>query len=288
MMETKPAIRNPQAFPVANIEDLGKLGSWLAKSGMFGCDRPEQGVVLALACISTGMNPIELKENYHLIDGNLSKRADAMLAALREHGGEYEIVARTSTKAEIKIVCGKAKGTFSLAWDEAQQEPFVWGKPDKQGNRKLKTNYATPRARMQMLWARVVSDGVRTCCPEAVKGSYAPEELQDLRDSGSVPGGAIAIPPEEVEVQKPSAPKPEPAPAKAEEAGKGESEEKRDYTCMPIGKLGGTPFKELSIKELEVVIALDPEQHPQVTEKHKRNASNWLKKKLYTAAKESK
>lgn len=285
-METKPVIRTPQALPVSNMEEVGKLGMWLAKSGMFGCQNPHQGVVLAMACITTGRNPIELKEEYHLIDGNLSKRADAMLAALREHGGEYEIVSRTADKAEIKITCGKAKGSFSLAWDEAQREPFVWGKEDKQGNRKLKKNYATPRARMQMLWARVVSDGVRTCCPEAVKGSYAPEELQDMREPGAVPGGAIEIPPEDVEVSKPNEPKPE---AKIEPPPPPESEpdEKPDFTRMPIGKLTGTHFKELSIVQLEQVIALDAEQHPQVTDKHKKNAANWLKKKQEAAQKPS-
>jgi hypothetical protein len=273
--ETKALVKVGQPTPVASIDDLGKLGSWLAKSGMFGCDRPEQGVVLALACHTTGMNPIELKENYHLIDGNLSKRSDAMLASLIEHGGEYEIKSRTADKAEIAIACGKAKGTFSLSWDEAKEEPFVWSKKkNREGKPILKTNYATPRARMQMLWARVVSDGVRTCCPQAVQGCYTPEELRDLNDS---PRGEIVIPPEQVEVQKPDGKtvtqppeaKPEPKPEPKPEEGK------TDYTCMPIGRLAGTHFKELSIEQLK----LDEKEHPQVTKKHKANAANWLKKK---------
>ena len=282
-----------QPLPVSNIEELGKLGTWLAKSGMFGCDRSEQGVVLALACHTTGMNPIELKENYHLIDGNLSKRADAMLGSLLEHGGEYEILARTHEKAEIKISCGKAKGTFSLSWGEAQQEPFVWGKPDKKGQRKLKKNWATPRARMQMLWARVVSDGVRACCPQAVKGCYAPEEIQDF--DGASGRGEIVITPEEVEVQKPDGTKvtPPPEAKKAEPAKPAESkatkpaepEEKPDYTKMPFGKFKGTHFKEFSVIQLQQIVNADEKEVPQITDKHKKNAQSWLKKKQEAGSK---
>ena len=291
-------VRVGQSLPVSNIGELGKLGSWLAKSGMFGCDRAEQGVVLALACHVTGMNPIELKENYHLIDGNLSKRADAMLASLLEHGGEYEILARTHEKAEIKISCGKANGTFSLSWGEAQQEPFVWGKEDKNGKRKLKKNWATPRARMQMLWARVVSDGVRACCPQACKGTYTPEEIQDFdRASGR---GEIIIGAEEVEVQKPDGtkvtpppepPKPEPAksepakPAESKESKSAAGEEKVDYTKMPIGKFKGTHFKEFSINQLQQIVNADPEAVPEITDKHKKNAQGWLKKKQEAGSK---
>ena len=43
-----------------------------------------------------------------------------------------------------------------------------------------KDNWATPRSRMQMLWARVVSDGVRTMAPEICSGIYTPEETADI------------------------------------------------------------------------------------------------------------
>ena len=44
----------------------------------------------------------------------------------------------------------------------------------------LKAKYSTPRARMQMLWARCVSDGVRVVAPECVQGIYTPEETSDF------------------------------------------------------------------------------------------------------------
>lgn len=292
--ETALVVRG-QAMPIANMQELKEIGEIFARSGMFGCKTVEQGCVLALTCHMTGKHPVRLKEEYHLIDGNLSKRADAMLASLREHGGEYEIVSRTPDKAEIKIACGKAKGSFSLEWTQARQEPFPWSnQKDKDGNPALKKNWRTPRARMQMLWARVVSDGVRACCPQAVQGSYVPEELQDLNNSGEPPQGAIELPPDEVEVIKPdgkkvtpppAAPKTEPAPAQ-KPAESAPAQPAVDYTCLPIGAKKGTHFKELTVDELRQVVNADPVKHAQVTDKHKRNAANWLKKKEAAEAKE--
>jgi hypothetical protein len=57
---------------------------------------------------------------------------------------------------------------------------------------------------MQMLWARVISDGVRTLAPEIVYGIYTPEETQDFepapRKSASSPQVALPAPAEEASV----------------------------------------------------------------------------------------
>lgn len=48
------------------------------------------------------------------------------------------------------------------------------------------------RARMQMLWARCVSDGVRTVAPQCCCGIYTPEETDDFADA---PRAASVQPP---------------------------------------------------------------------------------------------
>ncbi len=52
-----------------------------------------------------------------------------------------------------------------------------------------------------------------------------------------------------------------------------------DFAKLPIGAKKGTHFKELSITELKKIVNADSDKYPAITDKHKKNASNWLKKK---------
>jgi hypothetical protein len=141
---------------------------------MFGCSTIEQGRILALTCLKKGIDPLSIAERYHIIKGDLSMRSDAMLAGIGQFGGKYRVVRRTADAAEIEITREDDKQRFALTWEEAKAEPFTKAKDGS-----IKENYATPRTRMQMLWARVVSDGVRTMWPEVVTGYYTPEEIAD-------------------------------------------------------------------------------------------------------------
>ena len=157
------------------IEAIEKLGTMFAKSGMFGCDRLEQGMILAWTCLAERKTPLEVKRRHHLHNGELSTRADAMLADFRTiKKGTHKVLARNADRATVELTLEGQTLTFEFTWEEALKEPFIYGKENK-----IKKNYATPRARMQMLWARVISDGVRTMAPEIVSGTYTPEELDD-------------------------------------------------------------------------------------------------------------
>jgi hypothetical protein len=143
-----------------------------------------------------------LAERYHIIHGRLSMRADAMLADFRTKcGGAHYVIERTPDVAEIELVMKIGQQSqiqrFRLTWEEARHEPFVYvGKEAsiieriQKGAWKdlmLKPKYATPRSRCQMLWARVVSDGVRAMAPEVVAGYYTPEEIDDGPEGASPP-----------------------------------------------------------------------------------------------------
>lgn len=163
--------------PIKGIKEIGEL---FAKSGMFGCEKAEQGMVLAMACLTEKLSPLAIKRKYHLQQGELSMRADAMLADFRTiAGGRHKVITRTSEEACVELTLDGNTQRFSFSWDEAKQEPFVWSKDGKTP----KKNWATPRARTQMLWARAVSDGVRTMAPHIVAGSYTPEEIDDFDHS---------------------------------------------------------------------------------------------------------
>ena len=189
------AIVKTESLPIQRMADLEAVGSFIAQSGMFGIRNPAEGFVVAATCHQQGISLMQFKETYHIIHGTPSKRADAMRAKLLEMGGSYEIIERTAIRAAIKASFGKASGTFSFSWEEALLEPFIYkgkesdvvpmliaGKPLM-----IKDKYATPRSRMQMLWARDTSDMVRAICPGANKGTYTPEEVSDFAE----PRGAL-------------------------------------------------------------------------------------------------
>ena len=168
---------------------LKQMGRAIALSKMFGIDTVEQGEILALECLARKIPPLALAERYHFICGKLSKKSEAMLAEFRSMmGGEYEIIERSPDVAAIALTLKGKREEFKLTWEEAQGEPFPYEGTEKAvvkmlaSNKRpeLKTKYATPRSRMQMLWARVVSDGIRAVAAEAVCGAYTPEEIEDF------------------------------------------------------------------------------------------------------------
>jgi len=257
-------------LPVASIQDLQTIGKMLEQSGMFGCSQEGQGMVLAMTCVQERMSPLKFIQTYHIIEGKPSMRSDAMLARFMELGGIYKILARDAEKAEISLKYKEAEGVFALTWEDIKKEPFVYKKDGKT----LKTNWATPRSRMQMLWARVISDAIRAVCPIVNSGSYTPEEMQDFDDN---PTPAASAPPrkrgkttdvpdaiETTAVETPAPdkaenkekPKPEPKAEKAKDAKPDVKPENADPSIMPVGKHAGKQWIEFPTELLKQVLTL--------------------------------
>jgi hypothetical protein len=175
------------------IDQIEKLGKWIALSKMFGCDTPEQACVIAADCFLTGMTLLEYQRRNKIVNGKPFKQYDSMLAEFHERGGESEII---ETSPEVACIDFKYNGKtkrMSLTWLELQKEPIPYlgkeseviaaleeGKPVK-----LKPKYATPRSRQTMLIARLVSASIRVICPEVNYGTYTEEEF-DYVDAESV------------------------------------------------------------------------------------------------------
>lgn len=166
------AFYNRIADPLAAAE---QMGNWMYKSAMLGIGTKEAGITVALTCLTERISPLEFTRRYHIIEGRPSMRSDFMLARFQELGGKVEIVQRDENAAIVDLTWSGKPTRFSFTWEQAEKEPFV---RDKKGN--IKTNYATARTRMQMLWARCVSDGIRTVCPQVNAGTYSPEETMDM------------------------------------------------------------------------------------------------------------
>jgi len=203
---------------------LAEFGKAIMHSEMFGAKNASQGMVLAMECAARQIPPMTLAQKYDIIHGRLSMKATAMLAGFHELGGKHRVIKRDSDQAEIELTIDGETHVFGLTWAEALGEPFVYVGKESDVAAKLykgatdkltiKTKYQTPRSRMQMLWARVVSDGVRTVRPEIVSGCYTPEEIGDFDGNGD--GGDVEV--EKVAATK-SAPsesvtEPEPEPTK--------------------------------------------------------------------------
>ena len=250
---------NTNLMPVASMHEIAEAGALIAQSGLCGARNPAEGFVVALTCQQRGMDVLTFSETYHVMMGRVTKRSDAMLADFLRSGGEHQIIERSANRAAIALHPPNAEPqTFELTWDEACAEPFVYaGNPAQaaaelkkpQAERRFKDKYATPRSRMQMLWARVVSDAVRAVDPRANQGSYTPEEIGDVIDDRTIditPGPPVTPP----------------MPATAADG--------VDYSICPIADEGcqytGTYWSEMPIADLHIALTLD---HPALTDGHR-------------------
>lgn len=198
-MANELAVVNPYA-KVKDVENfISTVGKDITASGMFGCQSFEQGRILALECLAKGVPPLSLAEGYHLIYGKLAMKASKMLSNFEERGGKCRVIQRTADIVSAQFTIGSNDVTASFTWEEALQEPFVYEGREPQilaelaaGRRPaLKAKYQTPRSRMQMLWARLVSDTIGAICASAKHGAYTPEEVADFDEYQTAAPAAV-------------------------------------------------------------------------------------------------
>lgn len=183
-----------------------QLGEWVHKSQLFGTACTEQANVIALECLARGVPPMDLANTYHVIGNKLSMKADAMAGRFQKLGGKIKVVERSGKRAAVEVYYEGVTTSFSYTADEALSEPSTYNYAKKDENdvveaigdsskRKklidtkrmaIKPKYATERSLMQMLWARVISDAIRTVCPMVNAGTYAPEDFGTSVDDGDV------------------------------------------------------------------------------------------------------
>ncbi len=164
------------------IEAIKVMGAMIAESGMFGCTKHEQGMVLAMQCLAEGKAPLELAKTYHMVEGKLSMRADAMLGRFLTTGGKVKWLERTNDKVSANFSHGDNENVLIESSIEDMKKNGV--AMDKTG-KYLKPNWQKyPR---QMLTARVISEGVRLLAPQLIAGVYTPEEVQDFASDNNRP-----------------------------------------------------------------------------------------------------
>lgn len=187
------AERPAALLPINNVADLQTLGTVLAQSDLFGAKNPAEGLAIVAMCQQKRISWMDFMQNFHMIQGRIAKKTDAILADFHRMGGKHEIISRTPEVAEAKFTLGKATYDSKVSWEDCKLEPFVYNGKESDvlalmerglhDRLVIKAKYRTPRSRMQMLWARCVSDGVRVVSPECVQGIYTPEETEDFTEA---------------------------------------------------------------------------------------------------------
>lgn len=177
--------------PSSAWEFIERTGDMIAKSQFAGVKSKEQGQFLAMTCLARGRDPLSIAQVYDVIQGKLRMKSVIMLSRFRRLGGQHTVIDRTAERAAIRLTLDGSSHDFAITWDEAQEEGFT---EDRKGD--TKENYATPRKRMQMLWYRVVSDGVSVMAPEVLDDDDLDGSSTAIHTGPSAPaGGDSALPP---------------------------------------------------------------------------------------------
>ena len=256
-------------IPLNSMQDAASLAMEFSSAHVLGSKNPAEGMMAVILVNELGL--VKANANYQIMMGTISKKAHAILADFVRTGGTYRIIKRDPECASMFAKHGLTEGEFSFTWDQAKEEPFIYtGSPSEQRGqltvpfeeRELKAKYATPRSRMQMLWARLISDTCNALCPEANEGMYPPEIVADFSevtdDKGGNAGAAIDVTEaqERVDNVKPDTVDPaEPAEP---------AEPVIDYTLCPLG--AHSAWDTFTTEQLDKAMVSDK---PEITTTHK-------------------
>ena len=150
------------------ISDMERMAQAIATSKLFGIQNTEQALALMIVAVAENRHPGSVAAEYHIIQNRPALKADAMLARFQQAGGKVAWADYTDEKVAA-VFTHEAGGSVRIEWDMARAKKAGLGGKD---------NWAKyPR---QMLRARVISEGVRTCFPAVCVGIYTPEEVQDF------------------------------------------------------------------------------------------------------------
>jgi hypothetical protein len=150
------------------VDQIERMAVSVARSGLFGFKTPDQAMSLMLVAQAENLHPAKAIQEYHIINGKPTLKADAMLARFQAAGGRVEWIEYTDTKVVGKF-SHQSGGSVTVEWTvEMGRKAGLLGNPTW-------TKY--PR---QMLRSRCIAEGIRTVFPGVIVGSYSDEEGEDM------------------------------------------------------------------------------------------------------------
>jgi hypothetical protein len=199
LRESLASIVARSADPIAAVE---RMGQWLAKSGLFGCDRVEQGYVITLTCVTEGLSPLEFRRVYDIVGSNFRMKAAAAHAHFHARGG---------TTRWVDLGLGGDHATAVFGW-KGQEIEVTYTLAQARQARLIKPDSGWIKNPDAMLRARVITNGVGLLCPEISAGEYESEDT--LSQLAAIVDFQPPPPPPPVSAAPPSA-QPNPVPAAA-------------------------------------------------------------------------
>ena len=161
------------SLQVRSPDDLQRLARLFAASGLFGRGaNPEalmaECAIKILAGMEAGFGPFASAAGVSVINGKPGFGANLLAQAIKRHPlYDYRVIEKTDQVCRIKFLAGK---------EELGIETFTMAMAERAGLIKAGPWRQYPEA---MLFARCLSAGMRTHCPDALGGApaYTPEEL---------------------------------------------------------------------------------------------------------------
>lgn len=186
------------------LDAIDRVGEMFAKSGMFGCDRVEQGKVLAMVCLAEKKSPVQITRDYDIVEGKLRKKALAALADFRAAGGKHRWLASGDEPADIEE---HRQAVLQLTAPDGETITYRYSMADARAEGLIRPNSRWQKRPGNMLRARCISNGIGMLMPEIFAGEDGDGEPQ------AEPVKAIkldAAPTVEAATDEPTKPEPKP------------------------------------------------------------------------------
>ena len=190
---------------VRSPDDLQRLARLFSASGLFGRGNPEthlaECAIKILAGMEAGFGAFASISGVTVINGKPGFGANLLAQAIKRHPiYDYRVLEKTEQTCRIRFLAGREElGIETFTIQMANRAGLLADKPDRRGMNPWK---AYPEA---MLFARCLTAGTRTHCPDALGGvsAYTPEELGatgQIDENGTVVAVEV-LPPTRDELQ---------------------------------------------------------------------------------------
>ena len=167
---------------LVTLDSIYKMADTFAKSRLFGFNDGASAAAVMLVAQAEGINPVLAMQQYQVVQGRPTLRAEAYLVRFQQAGGKIRWVERTASRCELWLSHPQA-GELTVVWDTARAQ--VAGLANKDNWKKHP---------VQMLAARCISEGVRALYPSCCCGVYTPEEAEFFETPKANGGAGTADP----------------------------------------------------------------------------------------------
>lgn len=175
-----PGSTTALSLEVRNVDDLTRLARVFAASGLFNRNGNQEAqlaqcAVQLMAGMEAGFTPFASITGVYVVNGRPGFSAQLLAQAIKRHPVyDYRVLEKTDRICRIRFLQrGQELGIETFTMEMAERAGLTAERP---GSRGISPWRAYPEA---MLFARCLTAGMRTHCPDALGGhaAYTPEEL---------------------------------------------------------------------------------------------------------------